>query len=111
MALYAGRCYELNVWVRPRLRRVVLDSSLSQRVWHQGGCIYLFQMLQNVIAVGGGQMKDVMGGKWGGGGMSVPDLIVKFTKVSLVVFFNEKNPTHRETSQLTFTFTIKRSLT
>ena len=49
--------------------------------------------------------------------MSVPDLIVKFTKVSLVKFSPMKtltlnlSPTHRETSRLTFTFTIKISLT
>ena len=62
-------------------------------------------------------MKDAMGGKWGDGGMSAPDLIVKFTKVSLVKFSPMKtlilnlSPTHRETSWLTFTFLIKRSLT
>ena len=66
---------------------------------------------------GDGQMKDVVGGKWGNVGMSVPDMIVKFTKVSLVKFSPMKTlilnlrPTHRETSRLTFTFTIKRSLT
>ena len=62
-------------------------------------------------------MKDVVGGKWGDGGMPVPDLIVKFTKVSLVKFSPIKtlilnfSSTHRETSLLTFTFTIKRSMT
>ena len=64
-----------------------------------------------------GQMKDVMGGKCEDGGMSVSDLIVKFTKVSLVKFSPMNtlvlniSPTHRETSRFTFTFTIKRSLT
>ena len=62
-------------------------------------------------------MKNIVGGKWGNGRMSVPDLIVKFTKVSLVKFSPMKtlilnlSPTHTETSRLTFTFTIKRSLT
>ena len=62
-------------------------------------------------------MKDVMSGKCEDGGMSVPDLIVKFTKVSLVKFSPMKtlvlniSPTHREISRFTFTFTIKRSLT
>ena len=81
--------------------------------------ISLFQMLREVIAGGGGdgQMKDVVGGKWRDGGMSVGDLIVKFTKVSLVKFSPMKtlilnlSPTDRETSRLNFTFTIKRSLT
>ena len=62
-------------------------------------------------------MKDVVGGKWGDGGMSAPDLIVKFTKIFLIKFSPMKtlilnlSPTHRETRWLTFTFTIKRSWT
>ena len=51
----------------------------------------LFQMLWDVTAGGGGdsRMKDALGGKWGcgvAGGISVPDLMVKFTEVSLVKF-------------------------
>ena len=67
-----------------------------------------------MLEVVDGGMKDVMGGKWGDGGMSVPDLKVKFTKVSFVKFSPMKtlilnlSPTHRETSHLSFTFTIKR---
>ena len=66
----------------------------------------LFQMKRDVIDGDGGTMEN--------GGMSAPDLIVKFTKVSVVKFSPIKTlilnlySTHRETSRLTFTFTIKR---
>ena len=67
----------------------------------------LFQMLWDVIA-GGGEMI-----RWrmiGDGGMSVPDLIVKLTKVSVVKFSPIKtlilnlSPTNRETSRFNFHF-------
>ena len=75
-------------------------------------------MLRDVIAGGGGWLDEgCPGWKMGDGGMSVPDLIVKFTKGSLVKSSPMKtlilnlSPTYRETSRLTFTFTIKISLT
>ena len=65
-------------------------------------------------------MKDALGGKWGcgvAGGISVPDLMVKFTQVSLVKFSLMKafilylSPIHRESIRSTLSFTIKRLLT
>ena len=70
-----------------------------------------------LLEVGDGWMKDVLGRKWEDEGMSVPELIVKLTKFSIIKFSPMKtlilnlSPTHSETGQLTFTFSIKRSLT
>ena len=73
----------------------------------------LFQMKRDVIDGDGGTDGQKMS-RVENGGMSAPDLIVKFTKDSVVKFSPIKtlilnlNSTHRETSRLTFTFTIKR---
>ena len=56
-----------------------------------------------LLEVGGWLDKGCCGCKMGDGGISVPDLIVKFTKVSLIKFSPMKtlilnlSTTHRET--------------
>ena len=72
-------------------------------------------MLRDVIAGGSGWLDEgCHGWKMGGWGDVCSRLEVKFTKVSFVKFSPMKtlilnlSPTHRETSHLSFTFTIKR---
>ena len=84
LALYADICYELNV------DGFVLDLEGLSRIlaFLRGlgikgfGNIFFSDVTRcNCWRWEDGQMKDVVGGKWGDRGISAPDLIVK---VSLI---------------------------